>query len=216
MSGHAHGFGFDQHGAFAPARLFDRFARRAPDSHDVIAIHYVAGDPVSTGSVGKVAQGSLPADRSGVSPLIILDNQDEWRALHGGQVHAFVKRTRGRAAVADPGHGHDFLAQVAAAHGHSGHHRDQIAQHGDGRNDMPALQIAEVARAVLALGGRGNPRHILGENVARLVAADQKRAHVADHRRDPIALGQGVGRAYGRGFLPQASVQATDDFILPE
>ena len=59
-------------------------------------------------------------------------------------------------------------------------------------------------------------RHVLRENVARLEAAHQQRADVADHRRDPVARAQRVGRAYGNGFLPQAAVQAADDFVLPE
>ena len=127
-----------------------------------------------------------------------------------------MKDAGGAAAVADPGHGHDFLAEVAAGHGHAGHDRDEIAEHGDGRDDVKIFEVAEVAGAVFAERGRSVLGHVLGEDVARWNAFDQQRADVADHGREPVCFLEGVGGADGNGFLAEAGVQAADDFVLAE
>ena len=57
---------------------------------------------------------------------------------------------------------------------------------------------------------------MLRENVARLEAAHQQRADIADHRRDPVVRPQRIRRADGDGFLPQAAIEAAEDLVLPE
>jgi len=136
--------------------------------------------------------------------------------LRGGEIQAFVKGAGGAAAVADPGHGHDFLAEIAAGHGDAGEHGNEIAEHGDGRNDVEIFEIAEVAGAVLALGGRCVFRHVLGEDVARGDPFDEERADVADHRGHPVFFLEGVGAANGDGFLAEAGIEAADDLVLAE
>ena len=173
-------------------------------------------DAVGDGAIGKILYGHLARNRRGISPLIIFDDQHEWRALRGGEAQAFVKRAGGAAAVADPCERDDILSEIAAGHGDAGHYRNQIAEHGNGRDDVADFQVAEVAGAVFALGRRSIFRHVLGENVARRDAFYQQRADIADHRRDPIAFFQGIAGADGDGFLAQTGIEAADNFILAE
>ncbi len=59
-------------------------------------------------------------------------------------------------------------------------------------------------------------RHVLREDVARLEALHQQRADVADHRRDPVARLERVRGADRNRFLPEARIEAADDFVLAE
>ena len=160
--------------------------------------------------------GHLARDRSGVGPLIIFDDQDERRALRGREAQAFVKCAGGAAAVADPGERDDILSEIAAGHGDAGHHRNQIAEHGNGRDDVADFQVAEMAGAVFALRRRSEFRHVLGEDVARRDAFDEQRADIADHGRDPVAFLEGVAGADRNGFLAETGIEAADNFILAE
>src|SRR5438105_12595309 len=81
---------------------------------------------------------------------------------------------------------------------------------------MMRLQIAEMAGAVFALCRRGDARHILGHNVARFIAMYEQRTHIANQGGDPVAFSKGVSSAYRGRFLPQASVQAPNNLVLPE
>src|SRR2546429_6433230 len=51
-------------------------------------------------------------------------------------------------------HGYNLLSEVAPPDSHAGHHRNQIAEHGNGKNDVQVVQVAEMACAVPALGRR--------------------------------------------------------------
>src|SRR2546427_9321091 len=130
---HAHGLGFDENGALARAASLDSFFRDLVNRYDVIAVNDVAGDAVSLGAVGQVLGRHLAPYRRRVGPLVVLDDADQGSLLHRRQVDALMKRSGGGAAVADPRHRDNLLAQVAAGHGDAGHYRDQVAQHGDGR-----------------------------------------------------------------------------------
>src|SRR4029077_18687886 len=113
-------------------------------------------------------------------------------------------------------HGHDFLAEVASAHGHAGHHGDQISKHRNGGNNVQIVQVAEVAGALFALGGRIVFGHVLHEDVARWHAFDEQRADVADHGRQPVFLLEGVGGGDGNCLLSQTGVEPADNFVLAE
>src|SRR6266436_4714602 len=78
------------------------------------------------------------------------------------------------------------------------------------------VQVAEVAGAVLALGGRIVLGHVLHEDVARRNAFDEQRADVADHGREPVFLLESIRAAHGNGFLTETGVQSADDFVLAE
>ena len=71
---------------------------------------------------------------------------------------------------------------------------------------MEIVEIAEMAGAVFAFGGRSVLGHVLRENVAGRDAFHEQRADVADHGREPVLFFQGVGGADGNGFLAQAGV----------
>src|SRR4029077_17989896 len=109
-----------------------------------------------------------------------------------------------------------LLSQISSRHGYAGHYRDEIAQHGNRRDHVARLQIAKMAGAVLALRWRRNARHVLSHDVSGFESAHKERTHIANQRRDPIAFRQGIGCAYRSSFLSQASVEATDDFVLAE
>jgi hypothetical protein len=148
--------------------------------------------------------------------LIVFEDQDEGRSLRGGEIQSFVECAGGAAAVAYPSHGDNILAEIAAGHGHAGHHRNQIAEHGDGRDDVADFEVAEVAGAVLALRGRSEFRHVLRENVARLETLYEQRTDIADHGGEPVARFERVGRADRHGFLAERGIDAADDFVLAE
>ena len=213
---HAHGLGFDENGALARTASLDSFFRDLVNRYDVIAVNDVAGDAVSLGAVGQVLGRHLAPYRRRVGPLVVLDDADQGSLLHRRQVDALMKRSGGGAAVADPRHRDNLLAQVAAGHGDAGHYGDQVAQHGDGRDHVPYLQVAEVAGAVFAQGWRGVLGHVLGQDVARLEALHQERADIADHRRQPVPRLECVRGAHGDSLLPEAGVESPDNFVLPE
>src|SRR5712672_892329 len=127
-----------------------------------------------------------------------------------------MEHASGTAAIADPGHGHDFLAQVATGDGHASHHGNQVAEHGNGRDDVQVIEIAEMAGAVFAFGGGIVLGHVLHEDVAWRNALDKERAYVANHGRQPIFFLESVGAAHGNAFLAEAGVQSADNFVLAE
>src|SRR5579863_3589516 len=73
-----------------------------------------------------------------------------------------------------------------------------------------------MAGAVLSLCRRSGTRHVLRHDVPGLESAYKERAYIANQGCDPISFRQGIGCAYRSGLLSQASVQAADDFVLPE
>jgi hypothetical protein len=212
----AEGFRFDQYRAPACACAFDGFLGGSVDGYNVVAIDDVAGDAVGFGAIGKIFDGDLAAHWRGVGPKIIFKDHNERRFLRSREIQAFVENAGGAAAVADPGHGDDFLAQIAAGHGDAGHNRNEIAEHGDGRDDVEISEVAEMTRAVFALGRRSVLGHMLREDVPGRDAFDEERADIADHGRHPVAFFEGVGAADGDGFLAKAGVKAAHDFVLAE
>ena len=209
-------FYFDEDRAFTIAGSVDRFFGGPVHRDYIVAVHHVTGDSIGLGAIGQIFQRHLPLHRRRIGPLIIFQHQHKGSFLHGGKIQAFMKDAGGAAAIADPSHRHNFLAEITASDGHTGHHRNQIAQHGNGRDDVQIFQIAEVAGAVLALGGRIILGHVLHENVARRNAFYEERSDVADHWREPVFFLQRVSRADGDRFLAEAGIQSADNFILAE
>ena len=198
------------------AALLHRLSGRLVHRHHVVAVHDHARDAVGFGAVGEVGQARLQVVGGGVGPLVVLQHQHQRRALHGGEVQAFMKNAGGAATVADPGERDFVAAQIARAQPDASHDRNQIAQHRDGRDHALLVQIAEVGGAVLAAGGRARLGGVLHQDVARAVAFDQHRAQVADHGRNPVALFERVGGADRGGFLPQRAIDSAHDLVLAE
>src|ERR1019366_10395888 len=132
------------------------------------------------------------------------------------EVQSLMECPGGGPAVADPRHRHNLLAEIPSRHGDAGHDRDQVAQHGDRRNYVPRFQVAKMAGAVLAERWRRVTRHVLRQNIARLKASHQKRANIADHRRDPVPRTQGISRAHRDCFLAETGMESADDLVLSE
>ena len=216
VTAHTHGLGLNQHRSVARARVSDRLPRRALDRNRVIAIHDGALDAIGFRPVGEVPQRRLALDRRRVRPLVIFHDQYERGLLHRRQIQSFVEHAGGGPAVADPRHRHNLLAEVASRHGDPRHDRDQVAQHGNRRDDVPRFQFAEMAGAILAECRRSVARHVLRQNVARLKTAHQQRADIADHGRDPVAGAQCVGSADRDRFLAKTGIESANDLVLPE
>ena len=211
---HAHHLGFDQGGAFAAVGALDGFVGGVVDLAGVGAVDDDAGDAVSDGAFGEVFAAVLHVGRRGVGPEIVFDEEHEAEILHGGEVDAFVGDAGGLAAVADVGHDGDVAALQARAQRDAGEHGNQIAEHGDGRDHVALFDVAEVRGAVAAAGGRIGLGHVLHHDVAGGEAADQQRALVADHGREPVVLVERVGGGAGAGFLSESEVDAADDLAL--
>jgi len=86
--------------------------------------------------------------------------------LRGREVQSFVEDASGAAAVANPRHGHDFLAQIAAGDGHASHHGNQIASMEMGEtmcklSRSPKWLVPSFPWWRIVLG------HVLHEDVAR-------------------------------------------------
>jgi len=212
----AESFGFDKDGPFAGTGAFDRLFGSGVHRDDIVAIDDVARDAIGFGAVSEIFEGHLAAHRRGIGPQIIFEDQHERGFLRRGQIQAFMENASGTAAVTDPGHSDDFLADVASGHGDSGHHRDEIAKHGDGGDNVEIFEVAEMTGAIFAFGGRSVLSHVLGENIAGRNAFDEQRANIADHGRHPVALFESVGGADGDAFLAEAGIEATHDLVLAE
>src|SRR6266403_835550 len=208
--------GFDQNRPFPSPRPLHRLLRCGIHRDHIIAVNNVALDPIRLRTVREILERHLLAHRCRIRPQIILKNQNKRRLLHGRKIQPFVKHSRRAAAVANPRHGHDLLAQITSRHRHTGHHRNQIPQHRNRRNDVQIVQIPEVAGAILALGRRIILRHVLHENIPRPYTLHQQRPDVADHRRQPVLLFQRVCRSHGNRFLAETGVKPPDNFVLPE
>ena len=147
---HAHQLGLDQGRAFAAMRALHGFIRRVIDLAGIGAVNDHAGHAVADGAVGQIFYVDLVFGGRGVSPEIAFDNQHQAELAHRGKVDAFIAHAGGLSAIADPGKAGELFALKARAQRDAGHHRQQIAQHGDGRDHVALLDVAIVRGAVFA------------------------------------------------------------------
>ncbi len=96
--------------------------------------------------------------------------------------------TGGLPTITNPRQGGDLLALQARAQGHAREDGDEVAEHRDRRDHVAGRDVAIVRGAVFTMRGRTGLRHVLHHDVARMEAANQQRALIADHRRKPIAI----------------------------
>ena len=118
---------FEQRDSAARPRVIDGFFRRAMNGEDVVAVDSHAAAAERVRFVGESARRGLFRDRRRIRVRVVFDHDDHRQLLHRGEVHAFVKRAGGRAAVADEGHRHEALLLHPAGEGDTGHHRDHVA-----------------------------------------------------------------------------------------
>src|SRR5882724_804367 len=211
---HTHQFGFDQRRPFAAMGTLNGFIGGVIDLAGIRAVNNHAGHAVANGAIGQVFHIDLIFRGRGVSPEIAFDDQHQAQLAHGGKVDAFIAHAGGLSAVADPGKAGQLFALQARAERYAGHDRQQVAQHGDGRDHVALLDIAIVRSAVFAFRGRPGLRHVLHHDVARVKAADKLRALVADHGRKPVVGAKRVSGSAGAGFLPQAKIDAAHNLAL--
>ena len=195
-------------------RSLDSVAGGVVDLAGVGAVDDHAGDAVSDGAFGEVFAAVLHFRRRRVGPEIRFDEEHEAEILHGGEVDAFVGDAGGLASVADVGHDGNVASLEASAERDARKHGDEIAEHGDGRDHVALIDVAEVRGAVATLGGRVGLSHVLHHGVAGAKAADQERSLVADHGREPVVFVERVGRGAGAGLLAESEVDSADDLAL--
>src|ERR1051325_5543876 len=153
-------------GVLKPERGVPRFFRRRIHGRHVVAVDHKTLHAIRLRPIGKIFHRNLALHGRRIRPQIVFQHEDERRFLRCRKIQSLVKHARRAAAVADPRHRDNFVPEITSRHRHAGHHRNQIAQHGYGRNNVQVSQIAEVARTVLALRRRIVFRHVLHENIA--------------------------------------------------
>ena len=116
-------------------------------------------------------------------------------------------------AVADVGERHALLLANLRGQPNAGQHRHQLSEHADGCDDA-ASKIAKMGVGVTAARGPVLASHVLQEDIPGAVAADEHRAHVADHGADEVLRLQGAGRSDGNRFLAERRVNSTHHFAL--
>ncbi len=71
-----------------------------------------------------------------------------------------------------------------------------------------------MAGAVAAFGGRIGLGHVLHHGVAGGESADEQRALIANHGREPVVFVERVGGGAGAGFLAESEINSADDLAL--
>src|SRR5208282_3134490 len=89
VSFHAHHFRFDQRRTSAAPRPFAGFVAGVVDLASVSAIDDHAGDAVGDGALGQILDAKLHVGGRGISPKIVLDDQDQAEILDGCEIQAF-------------------------------------------------------------------------------------------------------------------------------
>ena len=90
VSLHAHHLGFNQGRPFCATGTLAGFAGRIVDLAGVGTVHNHARDAICNGPLREILDAELHIARSGVSPEIIFDKQDETKLLHGSKVQALI------------------------------------------------------------------------------------------------------------------------------
>ncbi len=144
-------------------------------------------DAVADGLVGEHAGGRLLGDRRRQRGLIVLDAEHRRQLPRGAQVDRLVPFAERRSALADERHGHAPRLLAPERHRHAGHRQRRRRQRRGRRKNAP-LEVADVQ--ILAVERRADLAHLRVEHHAHrfgLGPHGQRRAEVADHRRDDVA-----------------------------
>src|SRR5215467_2716730 len=211
---HAHHFGFNERWAFTAMRPFDGFMSGVVDLAGVGAVDNHARNAVSEGALGHVFATVLHVRGGRVGPQIRFDDEHEAEILNRREVDAFVGHSRGLTAVADISHDRNIASLQTRAERDARKNGNEIAEHGDGRDHVALLDVAEMRGAVAAPGGRIGLGHVLHHGVGGAKAADEKRSLVANHGREPVIFVERVGRSAGAGFLTESEIDAADHLAL--
>src|SRR5215210_1879816 len=179
------GNGLDEGRPLPGATAGDGFARSLVDREHVAAVHAEAWNPVAGGLVDEGLGTRLVGERGGDRPVVVVAEQDDRRAHHGGEVGALVEGALGGGAVAEEGERAGALAPQALAPREPGRVRDL-------RRDRDADRCDVVV-------GRVPPPHRMAapprEHRRRRHSPQQPDRGLAVAREDPVVVVEGVKRA---------------------
>src|SRR5437773_2739441 len=213
VAGHAESFAFDEIGTLSGARVFHRPERGLMHSEDVITIHDFGGDAISWRAVRDIGAAHLLTERRRIRVLIVVAYVDHRQLLYGGQVHPFMPVTPAGGAVAEKAIRHVMSAFVLQSQRRARSHRHRGSHGADDGND-PAVHIAHVHVAVFAPCEAAHTAHVLGENLPRMDAANQKDSQVAMRGAKNIDRVRREPHADWNGFLAPPYIHAADDLAL--
>jgi hypothetical protein len=195
-------FRFNQNGAAARACIIDRLLRHFVTGNHVVSIDDVSGNAERGGFLSQVSNGRLHAGWCRVRVLIVFGNHDERQFLHGGEVHAFVKRAGAGAAIADVSQAGDVFLLQTRAHQNPRHHRNHVAEVRN-RPDETLVHVAEVHVQIFSARRSPGFGHVLRKDLARPNAFHKTSAEVANDRRNEILRPKCVSRSNRSRFLAQ-------------
>ena len=175
VGAHAVGARLDQRRSAAGAGAGDRTRGRLVDGEEVVAVDQVARKSVA-GGASREAAGGLLGHRGGDRPAVVLEEEDDRRTPHAGQVAGLVEVAFGRAAVAEV-HAHGAVEALVA----------QAPRQPDGVGELSRerdlnRQQVHPGRHVVALG----VAHAVEEEALERVALMEHRGQFAVLGDDPV------------------------------
>ena len=150
MRAHPVGPGLDQRRPVARPRPCDGARAGVVDGEEVVAVDELAGDPVAGGAVGEARGRRLLAHGRRDGPAVVLEQEDDRRAPHAGEVQRLVRVALGGRAVAEVDADDAVGPLVAQAPGQPDRvrdlrrQRDLEGQHPDAVGDVAAGGVAAV------------------------------------------------------------------------
>ncbi len=173
------------------------------------SVHTMPGDAVADRLVEQVLAGKLAVVRSGVRVLIVRDDDNERKFLHGGGIEPLMKRACGCAAIADTGRTHHAgLAFEAAGQQTAGDEWDHRAKMADHRV-VALTRTATVNIPIAPAHGTKLGAEISPQRVENGVPKSHAPRLVADERRKKISLVKMESHGNAQRFLALAEENAT-------
>src|SRR5688572_21544037 len=188
VSAHAERLGHQQRRSFAPTAAFDGEGRDPVRIEHVIPVELPAPHPVRARPIRKARAGRgqvMLLEAGAERHLIVLDDEDGWRATDGGEVEPFVRDPRLGAPVPDPRHRDLPRATDGERERDAGNDRHHVANVTD-RRDHAVLE-----RAVVPISP---PRRAVGRAHIRAKGVGDGHAHlrtctaVSYHWGDDVVL----------------------------
>ena len=211
MSAHAHRHQLNQGRPEPGSRPLDRPRDSRGDLVRIRAVDRDAGNAVTRGLVREHAHGRLLAHGRRQRGLVVLEAEHRGKLPCRAQVDRLVPLAERGATFADEGDRHPPRALALKRQGHSGE-RQRADGERRGRRQDAVAEIADVQ--ILAVHRRARLGHLRRQHHAHRLgrrAHRQRRAEVADDRRDDVA-----GPAGGRPVLfatPQPDSRGVDRLL---
>ncbi len=192
VAAHAHGDELDERRTEAGAGALDGPVERRGDLVGIRAVDRNPGNPVACGFVGEHADGGLLAHGRRERRLVVLHAEDRRELPHRAEIDRLVPLAERRSALA---HERDRHAAAAIARECERHARERERADAERRGSRQDA-VAHVAHVqVLAVHGRAGLPHLRrhhGAHRVRLGPHRERRAEIANQRRDDVAAPLGL------------------------